>query len=162
MMCRYFLLESTEQDEVLGVPTLTTTGYNEQSLIIIIRQICTQLHLIFVNIDTFIKTRGQAYHSKQLRSNQRSNFERFINIYNNFRQTVLFMCHLNASIIFSLDNIRCIDLKYSSLLMKLLRIWLTFAENTVTLSNIIRNRWDEIAALCLTSIEKSTKSILKL
>ncbi|CAF3295285.1 unnamed protein product, partial [Rotaria sp. Silwood2] len=89
-------------------------------------------------------------------------FECFINIYNNFRQTVLFMCHLNASIIFSLDNIRCIDLKYSSLLMKLLRIWLTFAENTVTLSNITRNRWDEIAALCLTSIEKSTKSILKL
>ncbi|CAF0824251.1 unnamed protein product [Rotaria sordida] len=141
---------------------LTTTGYNEQSLIIIIRQICTHMHQIFVNIDIFIKTRGQAYHSKQLRSNQRSNFERFTNIYNNVRQTILFICHLNASIIFSLDNIRCIDLKYSSLLMKLLRIWLTFVENTVTLSHITRNRWDEIAALYSTSIEKSTKVILKL
>ncbi|CAF4907847.1 unnamed protein product [Rotaria sp. Silwood1] len=141
---------------------LTTTGYNEQSLIIMIRQICTHIYQILVNIDIFIENRGQAYHSKQLRSNQRSNFERFINIYNNFRQIILFICHFNASIIFSLDNICCIDLKYSSLLMKLLRIWLTFVENTLTLSNITRNRWDEIAALYSTSIEKSTKAILKL
>ncbi|CAF4277485.1 unnamed protein product [Rotaria socialis] len=141
---------------------LTTTGYNESSLIIIIRQLCTHIHQVLINIDTFIKTRGQAYHSKQLRSNQRSNFERFINVHDNIRQSLLFIFHLNASILFSLDNIRCIDLKYSSLLMKILRIWLTFVENTVTLSNITRNRWDEIANLCSTSIDKSTKIILKL
>jgi hypothetical protein len=45
---------------------------------------------------------------------------------------------------------------------RLLRIWLTFLENTVTLSNITRNRWDEIATLYATSIERSTKTILKL
>lgn len=86
-------------------------------------------------MDTFIKTRGPAYHSKQLRSNQRSNFERFINMlvfvyfhlimipilcfsYNYLRQSLLFICHLSACILFSLDFIRSIDLKYSSLLMK--------------------------------------------
>ncbi|CAF3510753.1 unnamed protein product [Adineta steineri] len=139
-----------------------TTGYNEQSFITIIRQLSTHIRQILINIDAFIKTRGQAYHSKQLRANQRSNFERFINIYDNLRQLILFICHLNSCILYALDYIRCIDLKYSSVLMKFLRIWLTFIENTVTLSGITRNRWDEILTLYATTIDKSTKMIFKL
>ncbi|CAF4390375.1 unnamed protein product, partial [Adineta steineri] len=128
----------------------------------IIRQLSTHIRQILINIDAFIKTRGQAYHSKQLRANQRSNFERFINIYDNLRQLILFICHLNSCILFALDYIRCIDLKYSSVLMKFLRIWLTFIENTVTLSGITRNRWDEILTLYSTAIDRSTKMIFKL
>lgn len=45
---------------------------------------------------------------------------------------------------------------------RLLRLWLTFVENTVTLSNITRNRWDEIGTLYSASIDKSTKAIQKL
>ncbi|CAF1387514.1 unnamed protein product [Adineta steineri] len=97
---------------------LITTGYNEQSFITIIRQFSTHIRQILINIDAFIKTRGQAYHSKQLRANQRSNFERFINIYDNLRQLILFICHLNSCILYALDYIRCIDLKYSSVLIK--------------------------------------------
>ncbi|UJR22525.1 hypothetical protein I4U23_025574 [Adineta vaga] len=139
-----------------------TNGYNEQSFITIIRQLSTHIHQILINIDTFLQTRGQAYHSKQLRANQRANFERFINIYDELRQLILFITHLSVCILYSLDHIRSIDSKYSSLLMKLLRIWLTFLENTVTLSGITRNRWDEIATLRSTAIDKSTKTILKL
>ena len=48
------------------------------------------------------------------------------------------------------------------LFSRLLRIWLTFVENTGTLSGITRNRWEEIAALYSTITDKFTKTILKL
>lgn len=57
----------------------TTPGYNEQSLIIIIRQISTHLQQILLHMDAFIKIRGQAYRDKELRANQRNNYERFVN-----------------------------------------------------------------------------------
>lgn len=58
----------------------TTPGYNEQSLIIIIRQISAHLQQILVNIEAFIQTRGQAYRDKELRANQRNNYDRFVNM----------------------------------------------------------------------------------
>ncbi|CAF1047244.1 unnamed protein product [Adineta ricciae] len=175
----------------------TTNGNSEQSLITIIRQLSVHIHQVLTNVDTFLKTRGQAYHSKQLRANQRANFERFINIYDDLHQSVLFISYLtyhskqlranqranferfiniyddlhqsvlfisylSSTILYSLDYIRCNDSRYSSFLMKILRIWLTFIENAVTLSSIIRNRWDELAALYSTAIDKSNKLIAKL
>lgn len=52
----------------------------------------------------------------------------------------------------------------SSLLSRsrLLRVWLTYVENTVTLSGVTRNRWDEIGSLYSTTIEKSQKVLIKL
>ncbi len=50
---------------------------------------------------------------------------------------------------------------YLFLFSRILRIWLTFLENTATLSGITRNRWEEIAALYSTSNDKFTKVILK-
>ncbi|CAF0837554.1 unnamed protein product [Adineta ricciae] len=140
----------------------TTNGNSEQSLITVIRQLSAHIHQVLTNVDTFLKTRGQAYHSKQLRANQRANFERFINIYDDLHQSVLFISYLSSTILYSLDYIRCNDSRYSSFLMKILRIWLTFIENAVTLSSIIRNRWDELAALYSTTIDKSNKLIAKL
>lgn len=64
----------------LSIIQLTTSGYNEQSLIIIIRQISTHWHQIFVNINTFVNVRGQAYRNKELRGNQRNNYDRFLNM----------------------------------------------------------------------------------
>ena len=53
----------------------TTTS--EQSLITIIRQISAHLRQIYRHVVQFTKTRGQAYRLKELRENQRANFERF-------------------------------------------------------------------------------------
>ena len=83
-----------------------------------IRQTIDHLEKIRLNIETFENTRGQAYNGKQLRENQRLNFERFLQMSKSFRQSLVFLIHFNGCLIASLDTIRMIDGNISSVITK--------------------------------------------